>query len=97
MTNPDERQPGTGPDADATVEDIQADIEATRHELGQTVEALSAKLDVSAQAKQKVDDAKQLVVDAATDDDGSIRAALPAAVFVVFAIVVGAVIWHRRR
>ncbi len=95
MTNPDEGKSEPGPDA--TVDDIQADIEATRDELGQTVEALSAKLDVSAQAKQKVDDAKQVVVDATTTHDGSIRAAIPVAALAVVALVVGVVIWHRRR
>jgi hypothetical protein len=63
MTDPDPGRPEPGPDAG--VEDIQADIEATRNELGQTVEALSAKLDVKQQAKQKVDDTKELIADKA--------------------------------
>jgi hypothetical protein len=63
MTDPDPGKPEPGPDA--SVDDIQADIEAARNELGQTVEALSAKLDVKQQAKQKVDDTKGLIVDKA--------------------------------
>lgn len=63
MTTPDPGVPEPGPDA--TVEDIHADIETTRTELGHTVEALTAKLDVKAQAKQKVDDTKELLTDKA--------------------------------
>src|ERR1700712_5683256 len=63
MTDPDHGTPETGPDAGPA--DIQADIEATRHELGQTVEALTAKLDVTQQAEQKVDDTKELVAERA--------------------------------
>ena len=112
MTDAESGKPEPGPDAG--VEDIQADIEATRTELGQTVEALSAKLDVKQQAKQKVDDTKELiidraqtvrskgsevgsqVVDAATDDEGSIRPMVPVAALALVAAVVGVVKWKRR-
>lgn len=40
-------------------EQIREDIEQTRVELGDTVEALAAKTDVKAQARSKVDDTKQ--------------------------------------
>ncbi len=40
-------------------EQIRANIERTREELGETVEALAAKTDVKAQARSKVDDTKQ--------------------------------------
>jgi hypothetical protein len=39
-------------------EEIRADIEQTRTEVGDTVEALAAKTDVKAQAKAKVEDVK---------------------------------------
>lgn len=39
-------------------EEIRADIEQTRVEVGDTVEALAAKTDVKAQAKAKVEDIK---------------------------------------
>jgi ElaB/YqjD/DUF883 family membrane-anchored ribosome-binding protein len=39
-------------------EEIRADIEQTRSEVGDTVEALAAKTDVKAQAKAKVEDIK---------------------------------------
>ncbi len=42
-------------------EEIQADIEQTRSELGDTVEALAAKTDVKARAHDKVDEAKARV------------------------------------
>ena len=50
---------GPQPGPDATPEELVADIEATRAELGDTVEALAQKLDVKAQARQSLDDAKQ--------------------------------------
>ena len=112
MTAADPGRPEPAPDA--SVDDIQADIEATRGELGETVEALSAKLDVKQQARQKVDDTKEViadtvetvrskgsdvgshVVDAATDDQGSVRPVVPIAAVALVAAVVGVVIWKRR-
>lgn len=44
------------PGPDAGIDELQADIEITRHQLGETVAALSAKADVSGRAKQKVAD-----------------------------------------
>ena len=41
------------PPADATPEEIEAHIEASRERLASSVDALTAKLDVKAQAKQK--------------------------------------------
>lgn len=38
------------------VDQIREEIESTRAELAQTVDALSAKLDVKAQAKHRVDE-----------------------------------------
>jgi hypothetical protein len=42
-------------------EQIRADIEETRHELGETAAALAAKTDVKARAKEKVEGAKQTI------------------------------------
>ncbi|WP_433782666.1 DUF3618 domain-containing protein [Actinomycetospora sp. CA-101289] len=71
------RTPPPGPDA--TPEELVADIEATRAELGDTVEALSQKLDVKAQARHSLEDVKQRGTeafaqarDAATDDHGNL-------------------------
>jgi len=56
-----------------TPDDIQADIEQTRAELGETVEALTAKLDVKSRAKAKIGEAKEHVV--ATVDEANKQAA----------------------
>ncbi|MBV8930497.1 MAG: DUF3618 domain-containing protein, partial [Mycobacteriaceae bacterium] len=61
MTGSEPYRPEPGPDAG--IGDIQSDIERTRHELGETVGALSAKLDVKARAGQKVAETRQLVAD----------------------------------
>jgi ElaB/YqjD/DUF883 family membrane-anchored ribosome-binding protein len=50
--------PNPEPPKDAGPEEIQNDIERTREELGETVEALAAKLDFKAQARNKADSAK---------------------------------------
>jgi hypothetical protein len=50
--------PGRAPGG-AGVEDVRADIERTRRQLGETVEALAAKADVKARARQKVNAARQ--------------------------------------
>ena len=125
MTEADRSAPEPGPEAG--IEDLQADIERTRAQVGQTVEALSDKLDVKAQAQHKAADtrdrvaattqnAKQRaldtaqtlrsktagvgsqVADAATDNQGSIRPAVPlAGIAVAAAVAIGIVVWIRRR
>jgi ElaB/YqjD/DUF883 family membrane-anchored ribosome-binding protein len=44
---------------DKTPEEVRADIERTREELGDTVEALAAKTDVKAQAKDRITQVKE--------------------------------------
>ena len=125
MTEADRSVPEPGPGAG--IEDLQADIERTRTQLGQTVEALSDKLDVKAQAKQKAADTRDRlasktqeakgraadttqtlrskaaevrskVADAATDDQGSIRPAVPlAGIAIAVAVAIGIVLRMRRR
>jgi Protein of unknown function (DUF3618) len=113
MSGVEPSKPEPGPDA--SLDEIQADIEATRHALGQTVEAVSAKLDVKQRVGDKVDDAKGLVAEkahalqakgsdlgsqamrAATDDKGSVRPIVPVAAFAVPAVIVGILLWKRRR
>ena len=48
----------SAPDAGASISDLEADIAKTRHELGDTVEALAAKLDVKANLKSSTDQVK---------------------------------------
>jgi Protein of unknown function (DUF3618) len=63
MTGPEHARPEPGPDAG--IDSIQADIEQTRHELGQTVEALQARLDVKERTEEKVAETRERVVDKA--------------------------------
>ncbi len=97
MTAPDPR-PEPGPDAG--VDDIQADIEQTRAELGETVEALQAKLDVKERAKEKVDETKERVAVKAdtlrhSATDSPKRTIPVAAIALVGALAVGIIIWRR--
>lgn len=58
-------------------EQIQRDIEHTREELGDTVEALAEKADVKAQAKQRIDQTKASVAQKKEELLGKARAASP--------------------
>lgn len=51
------------PGPDAGIDDLQADIEHTRHELGETVNALSDKADVTGRAKEQVAEAKDRIAE----------------------------------
>lgn len=75
------------------MDDIQADIEQTRQELGDTAQALAAKLDVPAQARQKVEETKKRV---AEKTEPVQRNAVPIAAAVAV-VVIGLLIWRRRR
>ena len=66
----DERQVGEAVAAERTPEQIEADIERTRRDLGDTVAAVAEKADVKAQAKQKVDEVKARLRSAAPDSAG---------------------------
>ncbi|MBX9981807.1 MAG: DUF3618 domain-containing protein [Mycobacterium gordonae] len=59
-TPPAAQPPEPGPEAD--VADIQRDIERTRSELGDTVEALSAKSNVAERAKESARAAKPTLI-----------------------------------
>ena len=82
---PDPR-PEPGPDAG--IDELQADIEKTRAELGETVGALSDKLDVKARAQHTVAEARESV---------KARPAVPVGVLVAVVAGVGLLIWLRRR
>ncbi|MBU8808022.1 DUF3618 domain-containing protein [Mycolicibacterium goodii] len=101
--------PRPEPGPDAGVAEIQADIDKTRDELGQTVEALAAKTDVKARVHDKAVETRQRAVDKAhaaqaatrdaiTDDRGAVRPVIPVgAVVTVLVVVVGVLWWRRRR
>ncbi len=65
MTSPTGSHTPPPPGKDADAAEIQADIERTRAELGSTVEALSEKLDVKAQAQNTLHDVTQRVTEQA--------------------------------
>jgi ElaB/YqjD/DUF883 family membrane-anchored ribosome-binding protein len=99
MATPNPNRPEPGPDAG--IEDIQADIAQTRNELGQTVEALSDKLDVKTRAKEKATVTKERIVEKAdtlrhTATDNPKRT-VPVAAVVLIGALVGIVVWRRRR
>ena len=60
-----------------TPEEIEADIEAAREDLGDTVEALAAKTDVKARAKAKVDETKEAISEKVSGIGDSARQAAP--------------------
>ena len=71
---------------------IRADIERTREDLAETVDALHAKLDVKTRAKNKVAQVK----DSATNDAGQPRPEVIAATVAALLLVAGLVWWRRR-
>ncbi|MFL5824176.1 MAG: DUF3618 domain-containing protein [Solirubrobacteraceae bacterium] len=58
-------------------QELRAEIERTRQELGHTVEALAAKTDLKAQAKRKVQATKSSVTEKKDDLLGKARDASP--------------------
>ena len=82
--------------------ELREDIEQTRQQLGQTAEALAAKADVKARAKQKVSQVKEQAAaraaqarEQAADGWLSNPSALAAAAAVVFAGI-AVMLWRRR-
>ncbi|MHA3024199.1 DUF3618 domain-containing protein [Mycobacterium sp. BMJ-28] len=100
MTGPEHARPEL--DAEAGIDEIQQDIEHTRQELGDTVHALSHKLDVKGRVQNKAVDAKDHVVErashavhAVTDERHGVRSVVPA--IAALAVVAGVLVWRRRR
>ena len=72
---------------------IQAEIEATRARLGQTVDQLGARLDVRAHARERAYVARDTVVE-------TYRESPPVVVsgaLVLVGLVAGLVVWRRKR
>ena len=85
--HPTTTQPTTSKDPDA----IREDIERTREELAETVDALHAKLDVKTQAKARVARVKEQV----TTDTGELRPEVVAGVVAAILLVAGLVWWRK--
>lgn len=99
MTGPSQARPEPGPNAG--IDAIQADIEQTRHDLGQTVEALQAKLDVKERTKEKATETKERVVEKAdtlrhSATENPKRTVPVVAILLMGALAVGFVFWRRR-
>ena len=84
MTKPQQQQQQQQEDRQQTPEELRREIARTRRELGDTVEALSHKADVKAQARQKKNELRQRV--AANPAPLLVAAGLVAA-FVVLRVV----------
>jgi ElaB/YqjD/DUF883 family membrane-anchored ribosome-binding protein len=67
----------TSSDEQRSPAEIRRDIEETREQLGETVEALAGKADVKAQAKERVDSVKQDAKDKISDLRGKATEAAP--------------------
>ncbi len=72
---------------------IQAEIEATRARLGQTVDQLGARLDVRAHAREKAFVARDTVVETYRESPPVVVGGALALV----GLVVGLVVWRRKR
>lgn len=82
----------SAPGANATRDEVEADIERTRRQLGDTVEALAAKADVKARLKAQVETTKGRVDDIVRQRRVPITAA--GAVVGVATLIV---VWRRLR
>lgn len=76
-TKDDASQTGDASSTDRTPEQIRADIEEAREEMGETVAALAEKADVKAQAKKKVDETKAQVREKVSEATGRAQESSP--------------------
>lgn len=90
MTNP-HPEPGPG----ASVQEIVDDIERTRQQLGETVDALATKLDVKTQVKHTVHEARTNVTESAGHAAETARQRWPELAIVLVTAVAVAVVWRR--
>ena len=75
------------------IDQLQSEIEETRAQLADTVDQLAAKADVKARAKAQAADLR----DRATGPDGSPRPSVLLGAVAAVGLVVGLVVWKRRR
>ena len=95
-TRPAEGATGNGvPDISGPtdVDGLKAEIEATREQLGQTVDELSSRLDVPARAKEGAARAKDTAVETYRESPPMVIGGALALV----GVVVGLVVWRKKR
>lgn len=84
-------------------DEIEAEIELQREQLAETIDALSAKLDVKSQAQAKVEEAKQSARQTAQNGVVQVRRTAQSIrppeliAFAVTVVVATAVLWWRER
>ncbi|MFB4304118.1 DUF3618 domain-containing protein [Actinomadura sp. NTSP31] len=88
----------------AGTEELRQEVDRARQELGETVEALAAKADVKAMAREKAGYAKEMARDraararrAATSRQAKARAAQGGAAVATAGAVAALTVWMRRR
>ena len=91
MSSTEHRQPHSDSPPASDPDAIRADIERTRADLAQTVDALHAKLDVKGQAATKVAHVKEQ----ATTDSGKPRPEIVAGAVGVVLLIAGLIWWRR--
>jgi hypothetical protein len=72
---------------------IRADIDATREQLGRTVEELASRLDVPTRAKERVLRTRDTAVETYRESPPAVLGAAA----VLLAVVVGIVVWRKKR
>jgi len=72
---------------------IQAEIEATREQLGRTVDELAHRLDVPGRAKENALRARDTAIETYRESPPAVIGALTALV----AVIVGIVVWRSKR
>jgi DNA-binding XRE family transcriptional regulator len=86
MSEQTEEAPAPAPKP--TIEELRAEIKQTRAELGETVQALAAKADVKARAREQVEVARERAVETVRTNQVPIAAVAVGAMAVVGIILV---------
>ena len=91
MSSPSPGSPDVGRPRDPDA--IKAEIDATREDLGRTVDELAARLDVPSRATERALRARDTVVETYRESPPAVLGVAAALV----AVVVGVVVWRRKR
>jgi hypothetical protein len=95
MSSPSPGSPDVGRPRDPDA--IRAEIDATREDLGRTVDVLAARLDVPARARERVTEKVLVARDTAVETYRESPPAVLGAAAALLAAVVGIVVWRRKR